>query len=96
MHSAITVLKLRVVVAPSPPSPLALHCFPANSLLRSVLLRIREQGITILIVEHNMPLVMSTADAVLVLDKGKLLAAGTPSEVRNDPVVRKAYLETVG
>ena len=64
--------------------------------LRSVLLRIKQQAITILLVEHNMPLVMSTADVVLVLDKGQLLTAGTPTEVRVNPLVRKAYLGTGG
>ncbi len=64
--------------------------------LRSILLRIREQAITILLVEHNMPLVMSTADLVVVLDKGQMLAAGTPAEVRASPAVRKAYLGTGG
>jgi branched-chain amino acid transport system ATP-binding protein len=63
---------------------------------RSILKRIKEQGITILLVEHNMPLVMSTADLVVVLDKGQMLAAGTPAEVRANAVVRKAYLGTHG
>jgi branched-chain amino acid transport system ATP-binding protein len=60
--------------------------------LRTVLLRIRDEGITILLVEHNMPLVMSIADEVFVLDKGRLLASGTPGEVKANPVVQKAYL----
>jgi branched-chain amino acid transport system ATP-binding protein len=64
--------------------------------LRSVLLRVKQQSITILLVEHNMPLVMSTADVVLVLDKGQLLASGTPAQVRANPFVRKAYLGTGG
>jgi branched-chain amino acid transport system ATP-binding protein len=63
---------------------------------RSVLMRIKEQSIAILLVEHNMPLVMSTADVVLVLDKGQLLASGAPDKVRGDPVVRNAYLGTGG
>jgi ABC-type branched-subunit amino acid transport system ATPase component len=63
---------------------------------RSVLMRIKEQSIAILLVEHNMPLVMSTADVVLVLDKGQLLASGAPDKVRADPVVRNAYLGTGG
>jgi branched-chain amino acid transport system ATP-binding protein len=62
--------------------------------LRAMILRIRERGITILLVEHNMPLVMSTADRVVVLDKGQMLATGTPAEIRANPVVRKAYLGT--
>jgi branched-chain amino acid transport system ATP-binding protein len=62
--------------------------------LRALLIRIRERGITILLVEHNMPLVMSTADDVLVLDKGQLLTRGTPAEIQADPNVRRAYLGT--
>jgi branched-chain amino acid transport system ATP-binding protein len=64
--------------------------------LRSIMLRIRELGITVLLVEHNMPLVMSTADLVIVLDKGQMLAEGTPAEIRANKVVRKAYLGTQG
>jgi branched-chain amino acid transport system ATP-binding protein len=64
--------------------------------LRAMLFRIREQAITVLLVEHNMQLVMSTADLVIVLDKGLILAAGTPAEIRANPVVRKAYLGTQG
>jgi branched-chain amino acid transport system ATP-binding protein len=64
--------------------------------LRSIILRLRERAITVLLVEHNMPLVMSTADLVIVLDKGQILAAGTPAEIRANAVVRKAYLGTQG
>ncbi len=64
--------------------------------LRSIMLRIRALGTTILLVEHNMPLVMSTADIVIVLDKGQLLAEGIPAEIRANTVVRKAYLGTQG
>jgi ABC-type branched-subunit amino acid transport system ATPase component len=62
--------------------------------LRSVIQRIAAQGITVLLVEHNMPLVMSTATHVMVLDKGKLLAAGSPAEVQSNPAVKSAYLGT--
>lgn len=64
--------------------------------LRALLQRIRELAITILLVEHNMPLVMSTADHVLVLDKGQLLASGPPSTIQADPRVRQAYLGMAG
>jgi ABC-type branched-subunit amino acid transport system ATPase component len=64
--------------------------------LRAIMLRIRERAITVLLVEHNMPLVMSTADLVIVLDKGQLLAGGTPTEIRANAAVRKAYLGTQG
>jgi ABC-type branched-subunit amino acid transport system ATPase component len=63
--------------------------------LRNLLFHIKDLGVTILLVEHNMPLVMSTADHVLVLDKGRMLASGTPDDIKADARVRKAYLGTV-
>ena len=49
-------------------------------------------GITVVLVEHNMRLVMGVSDHILVLEYGKLLAVGTADEVRNDPKVIEAYL----
>ena len=58
----------------------------------NILRRIQERGITILLVEHNMPLVMTLSDLVFVLDFGRQIAFGTPEEVsRNEEVIR-AYL----
>lgn len=63
--------------------------------LGSVLLRLRDAGIAILLVEHDMSLVMSVADRVIVLDQGMVISTGTPATVSGDEKVRVAYLGTV-
>ena len=50
------------------------------------------QGRAVLIVEHDMGLIMRVSDVIHVLDRGRLIASGTPAEVQADPLVRKAYL----
>jgi branched-chain amino acid transport system ATP-binding protein len=60
--------------------------------LAALLIAIRDSGVTILVVEHNMSLVMGIADYVIVLDAGTIVATGTPSEIQRDPHVIEAYI----
>jgi branched-chain amino acid transport system ATP-binding protein len=52
----------------------------------------REQGMTILLIEHDIERIMALADVITVLSNGSLLAEGPPGEVRNNPDVQKAYM----
>jgi branched-chain amino acid transport system ATP-binding protein len=53
---------------------------------------IAARGVTVLLVEHDMKLVMAVSDRVIVLDLGKQIASGSPDEVRQNPEVIKVYL----
>ncbi|EGI75454.1 branched-chain amino acid ABC transporter ATP-binding protein/permease [Hylemonella gracilis] len=60
--------------------------------LGTLLRRIADAGVTVLLVEHDMALVMGISDQVVVLDAGVRLAVGTPAQVQADPAVQQAYL----
>ena len=64
--------------------------------LSEKLCQLREEGLTLLVVEHHMGMVMEIADEVAVLHNGELISEGDPDRVRRDPQVIKAYLRSTG
>jgi branched-chain amino acid transport system ATP-binding protein len=58
----------------------------------AIIRKIRERGITIMIIEHHMKVIMALSDRIVVLNYGEKIAEGTPLEIRNNPLVVEAYL----
>lgn len=79
----------RLTLLDEPTSGMGVDDLPA---MISLIGSLRRSGHTIVLVEHNMNLVMSLSDRITVMHQGKVLAEGTPHEIRADERVREAYL----
>ena len=61
-------------------------------MLRNEILRLREQGIAILLTDHNVHETLKVTDRSFVIHEGRVICSGTPAELINDPRVRETYL----
>jgi branched-chain amino acid transport system ATP-binding protein len=60
--------------------------------MQALISELKDEGLTILLIEHKLDMVMRLSDRVMVMDEGKMIAEGPGEEVRNDPKVIEAYL----
>ena len=79
----------KVILLDEPAAGLVSH---ERKTLSDLIKSIRALGVSVLVIEHHMSLIMAVSDRIVVLNFGEKIAEGTPDEIRNDPVVIDAYL----
>jgi ABC-type branched-subunit amino acid transport system ATPase component len=89
MIAAALALKPRVLLLDEPASSLTPH---EIARIQALILKLRQTGMTILLIEHVLPLLTAVSDRLAVLDQGELIALGLPAAVIADPQVEEAYL----
>jgi ABC-type branched-subunit amino acid transport system ATPase component len=89
MIAAALALKPRVLLLDEPASSLTPH---EIARIQALILKLKQTGMTILLIEHVLPLLTAVSDRLAVLDQGELIALGLPAAVIADPQVEEAYL----
>jgi branched-chain amino acid transport system ATP-binding protein len=96
-HAGMIRLELARAIATQPDLLLVDEAFAGLSMgevneVSDLLIDLRQKGMTLVIVDHNMRGLLELIDRAYVIQFGKKIAEGTPEQVKNDPKVRKAYL----